>query len=73
MTFFTRPDICFCVWEEVVRAEGKEIEFANVLVIEMVSASKPNEEWLVAVFTHELVQLLSDMVHLNQNFFFINN
>ena len=73
MTLFTRPNVCLCVWEEVVRAEGKEIEFANVLVIEMVSASKPNEEWLVTVFTHELIQLLSDMVHLNQNFFFINN
>ena len=55
MTLFTRPNVCLCVWEEVVRAEGKEVEFANVLVIEVVSASKTNEEWFVAVFAHELV------------------
>ena len=33
MSVCTWPDVCLCVWEEIVGTEGKEIEFANVRLI----------------------------------------
>lgn len=55
MTVLAWPDVSLRVREEVVRAEGEQIELANVLVIEVVTACQSNEEWLVAVLPHELI------------------
>lgn len=63
MALLTRSDVCFGVREQIVRAEGKEVEFADVSFVKVVPGGKPDEERLVAIFAHELVQLLADMIH----------
>jgi hypothetical protein len=66
MSSFTWADICFGVREQIVWAKGKQVKFANVLVVKMVSFGKSHPEWVVAILSHELVKLLSNMVHFKQ-------
>ena len=63
MALFTRPNICLCIWEEVVRTEGEQVEFADVCLVKVVSCCKANKERLVTIFPHELVELLADVIH----------
>ena len=63
MALFTRTNICFCVWKEVVWTEGEQIEFADVCLVKVVSCSKADKERLVTIFPHELIKLLADVIH----------
>ena len=67
MPLRTRPDVSLCVRKQVIWAERKKVEFTYIGIVEMISAGKTNEEWFVPVFSHELIQLLTDVVHLTNN------
>ena len=70
MSALTRPNVSLRVGKEVVGAEREQVELADILVVEVVSPRQSNEQWFVAVFTHELVELLSDVIHFNQDSYF---
>ena len=73
MPFFAWTNVCLCVREKIIWTEGEEIELANILIIEVVSTGETNKKWFISVFSHELVELLPDMIHFNQLCLFINN
>ena len=55
MSVLAWPNVSLRVGEEVVGAEREQVELADVLIIEVISPRKANEEGFIAVFTHELV------------------
>jgi hypothetical protein len=66
MTILTWSNVCLRVWKEVIRTEGEKVELAYILIVEVVSSGKSNEERFIAVFSHELVELLTNVIHFNQ-------
>ncbi len=63
MSFLTRTDVSFSVREKIIRTEPKQVEFADIRVIEVISFGDPDEERLIAVFAHQLVQLCPYEIH----------
>ena len=37
----------------------------NLFIIEMVSLSESDVQWVVAIFPHQLIQVLSDVIHFS--------
>jgi len=59
----TRALIVLGVRKEIVWTEAKQIELADVRIIKVVTHLQPHVQWIVPILTHELIQLLADMVH----------
>lgn len=55
--------IVSCIWEQIIRTEADEIEFANVVVIEMISHLETDMQWIISILPHKLVKLFTNIVH----------
>jgi len=75
MSLFTGTNVCFGVGKQIVGTKGEQVELADlqkvlinscsyILVVEVIALGYSNEERLVPIFAHELVEFLLDEIHL---------
>jgi hypothetical protein len=60
---FARSDVSFGIREQIVRTERAQVVLADVRVIEVIAACQPDEQRLVPVLAHELVEFLLNVIH----------
>jgi hypothetical protein len=73
MSPFTRTNVCFGVWKQIVGTEGEQVKLANlkpsfesstyILVIEVIALRNSNKERLIPIFAHKLVEFLLNEIH----------
>jgi len=63
MSLRTLAPVCPCVDEQIMRTKRYQGILAHIRVVKVVSHLEPNVERVVAVFAHELVEVVAQMLH----------
>ena len=67
-----RAQVSLCVWEKVMRTKRYQVVFAYLymitiscylFIVEVVSFSKSDMQRMISVLAHQLVQVLTNVIH----------
>jgi hypothetical protein len=64
MPFLTWANVRLRIGKQIVWTKRKQVEFADIGVIKVISACQTDKERLVPIFAHKLVEFLPNMIHL---------